>query len=81
MMPLTPEEQEARRAEQEAKDKEAKKKKDQKKSGKAAKKTEQQEFLDDRKQAGPSEIVINIQKKIDDYNKVWLGRDESKNFQ
>ena len=49
MMPLTPEEQEARRAELEAKDKEAKKKKDQKKAGKAAKKTNIEEFLDDRK--------------------------------
>ena len=79
-MPLSPEEKEARRAELEAKDKENKKKKDQKKAGKAAKKTEIQEFLDERKAVGPSEIVINIQKKIDDYNKVWLNRDESKNF-
>ncbi len=49
MMPLTPEEQEARRAELEAKEKEAKKKQNQKKTGKAAKKTEQQEFFDERK--------------------------------
>lgn len=59
-MPLTPEEQEARRVELEAKEKEAKKKKDQKKSGKAAKKTDIEEFLEERKVVGPSEIVINV---------------------
>ena len=64
----------------EAKEKEAKKKQSQKKSGKAAKKTEQQEFMDERKTVGPSEIVINIQKKIEDYNKVWYSKDETKNF-
>ena len=44
----------------EAKEKEAKKKEDAKKAGKAAKKTEAEEFMDDRKAVGPSEIVIKI---------------------
>ena len=45
----------------EAKNKEVKKKKDAKKAGKAPKKTEAEEFMDDRKAVGPSEIVIKIQ--------------------
>ena len=81
MMPLTPEEQEARKAELEAKEKEAKKKKAAKKAGKKAKKEPREEFLDERKEVGPSETVIQIQKKIEDYNSMWHGRDESKNFQ
>ncbi len=36
--------------------------------------------MDERKAVGPSEIVIKIQSKIDEYNKVWLSRDENKNF-
>lgn len=60
MMPLTPEEQDARRAELEQKEKDAKKKKDAKKSGKPGKKTDMEQFLDDRKAVGPSEIVIKV---------------------
>lgn len=41
--------------------KKLKKKKDAKKAGKAPKKTEAEEFMDDRKAVGPSEIVIKIQ--------------------
>jgi len=36
--------------------------------------------LDERKAVGPSEIVIKVQNKIDEYNKVWLNREEAKNF-
>lgn len=64
----------------EAKEKDAKKKKDAKKAGKAAKKTEAEEFMDERKIIGPSEIIIKLQEQIESYNKVWLHRDESKNF-
>jgi chemotaxis protein MotB len=47
-------------AQLDAKEKEAKKKKEAKKSGKPTKKTEAEEFLDDRKVVGPSEIVIKL---------------------
>lgn len=36
--------------------------------------------MDERKMIGPSEIIIKLQEQIESYNKVWLHRDESKNF-
>lgn len=79
MPPLTPEEEEARKAELDAKDNKKKGEKGGKK-GKGSKKTEADEFMEGRLVTGPSEIVFEMQKNIEKYTKVWDLKDESKNF-
>lgn len=85
MMPLTPDQLEQRKAEEEQKAKEDKKAKDAKKGGKKGKagkgkKNEQDEFKEGKNLLTPSENVLKLQEKIDSYNKEWSAKDETKNF-
>ncbi len=83
MMPLTADQLEAKKAEEEQKAKDAKKNKDAKKAGKKGKKgksSELDEFMEGKNILQPSENVLKLQQKIDTYDKEWSKKDESKNF-
>ena len=80
-VPLSPEEEEAKRLAEEEEGKSKGKKKDAKKEAKK-KKGKKGDDGDDKKaivKIGPSEVVQKFDEFYEDFNKVWANRDESDN--
>lgn len=83
-IPLSPEEEEAKRlADEEAEKAKKGKKKDGKKDGKkkGKKKGDDKDEKLQIVKIGPSEVVQKFDEFYDDFNKVWTNRDESENPQ
>jgi hypothetical protein len=82
-VPLSPEEEEAKRLAEEEESKTKGKKKEAKKEAKK-KKGKKGEDDDDKKaivKIGPSEVVQKFDEFYEDFNNVWANRDESENPQ
>ena len=81
MAPLTPEQQELERIEEEKKAKDKKKKKEQKKAGKGkGKQSERDQFTSNRGAFGPSEELKKVSIQINKFQNDWAMVDETKNF-
>ena len=82
-IPLSPEEEEARKLAEEEEGKSKGKKKEAKKDAKKSKKGKKGDDDDDDKKQivkiGPSEVVQKFDEFYEDFNNIWANRDESEN--